>query len=163
MVLCDSFYFDFGVAISRYWVAFDSTDSVPDNPESFRLARNLAEKGQFANPFVPLDTGPSAHVAPAFPAFLALMIRVFGEKSSGIYAIKWAATIVLCFQLALFPIFSRALGMGELNGVVAALLWIAAKVGLGFPLNHQAVAMFGWDSFYTSLLIAIADVVSVAT
>lgn len=151
-----AFILIFGVAISRYWVAFDSTDSVPDNPESFRLARNLVEKGQYANPFVPLDTGPSAHVAPAFPALLALLIRVFGEKSVGIYAIKWAAAIVLCVQLALFPVFSKALGMGELNGVVAAGLWILAKVGLGWPLNHQAVVMFGWDSFYTALLIAVA-------
>jgi hypothetical protein len=151
-----AFVLIFGVAVSRYWVSYDSTDTVPDNPESFRLARNLAEKGQFANPFVPLDTGPSAHVAPAFPAFVALLIRIFGEKAAGIYAIKWTAAFLLCLQLALFPIFSRALGMGELNGVVAAVLWIGAKVGLASPPNHQAVVMFGWDSFYTALLIVIA-------
>jgi hypothetical protein len=146
----------FFVALGRYWVVYDSTDSVPDNPESFRLALNIADKGQFANPFVPLDTGPSAHIAPAFPAFLALLVRIYGEKTVGIYAIKWIAAIVLCVQLALFPVFSKMLGMGALDGIVAALLWIAAKVGLGLPPNHQAVVMFGWESFYAALLVALA-------
>ena len=153
-----AFILIFGVAISRYWVAFDSTDSVPDNPESFRLARNLAEKGQFANPFVPLDTGPPAHVAPQhFLLFSHCLIRVVRREGKLAYMqSNGLATILLCLQLALFPIFSKVLGMGELNGVVAAVLWIVAKVGLALPPNHQAVVMFGWDSFYTALLIAIA-------
>jgi hypothetical protein len=146
----------FFVALGRYWVVYDSTDSVPDNPESFRLALNIADKGQFANPFVPLDTGSSAHMAPAFPGLLAFLVHVYGEKAVGIYAIKWTAAIVLCIQLALFPVFSRMLGMGELDGIVAAFLWIFAKIGLGLPPNHQAVVMFGWESFYAAILIALA-------
>ena len=68
----------FAASLLRYRISHDSTDIVPHNFESFRLALNLAEKGQFANPFVPLDAGPSAHMAPTFPAYLALLIRVFG-------------------------------------------------------------------------------------
>jgi hypothetical protein len=146
----------FAACLLQYWVTYDSSDIVPRDPESFRLAHNLAEKGQFANPFVPLDTGPSAHLAPAFPAFLALLIRVFGDGSDGIYAIKWSAAILLSLQLALFPLFSKALGMGEFNGIVAAVLWIVPKVGIAFPPGRQPVVMFGWESFYTAILIAIA-------
>jgi hypothetical protein len=145
----------FVVALARYWV-FDQTEPVPHDPESFRVARSIAEKGEFSNPFVPLDTGPSAHLAPAFPAFLALLIRTFGDGATGMYAIKVAAAITLSVLLALFPVFSRALGMGQLNGIIASSIWIAAKVGTAGGHGHQEVAMFGWESFYGAILVAIA-------
>jgi len=145
----------FVAALSRYWI-YDRTESVPHDPESFRLAWTLAEKGQFANPFAALDTGPSAHMGPVFPANVALLIRVFGGGTSGAYAIKFAATLLLAAHLALFPLFSRALGMGELNGVIAACVWIAAKVGIAATINHQPTTMFGWESFYVALPLAIA-------
>jgi hypothetical protein len=145
----------FVAALSRYWV-YDWTETVPHHPESFRLARSIAEKGQFANPFAALDTGPSAHMGPMFPAIVALLIRVLGDGNTGMYAIKFAATIVLAAQLALFPVFSRALGMGKLNGIIAACIWIAAKVGIAAAGTHQPVPMFGWESFYAAILLAIA-------
>jgi hypothetical protein len=145
----------FVAALSRYWV-HDWTELVPHDPESFRLARSIAEKGQFANPFVALDSGPSAHMGPTFPAIVALLIRLFGDGTTGMYAIKSTATILLAVQLALFPLFSKALGMGEFNGIVGACVWIAAKVGIAAAGSHQPVPMFGWESFYTSILLAIA-------
>jgi hypothetical protein len=145
----------FAASLLRYHVSYDPTDAVPHDPESLRLAYNLYETGRFANPFVPLDTGSSAHLAPAFPGFLAFLMHAFGEGSVGITSIKWAAVIVLSLQVALFPVFSSALGMGELNGGIAALIWILAKVGLAYPPDRQAVVMFGWESFYAAALVAI--------
>lgn len=78
------------------------------------------------------------------------------------YAIKLTPTIVLSIQLALFPVFSEALGMGQLSGIIAAILWIGAKVGTTedyYRAGHtlQPVAQFvGWESFYCSILVAIA-------
>ncbi len=146
----------FVASLVRYRLDYDPTDEVPHDPETFRLARTLAEKGQFANPFVPMDTGPSAIMGPAFPSLLAVFIRVFGDGATGIYAIKWAAATVLSLQLALFPVFSRMLGMGELNGVVGAVVWIVAKVGIAAPPHRPAVPMFGWESFYAAFLVAVA-------
>jgi hypothetical protein len=130
--------------------------------EPFRLAHSIAEKGKFADPY-PLHTGPSsAHSAPAFPALLALLMHVFGDGVAGMYAIKLTATIVLSIQLALFPVFSEALGMGQISGIIAAILWIGAKVGTGetyYRAGHtwQPVASFvAWESFYCSILVAIA-------
>ena len=45
--------------------------------ESLELACSLAKKGTFSDPFRFLDSGPSAHVAPAFPAAIALIIRIY--------------------------------------------------------------------------------------
>ena len=44
------------LGLLRYWVPYDPTDTVPHDPESFRLARSIAEKGQFANPRTPSIT-----------------------------------------------------------------------------------------------------------
>lgn len=146
----------FGVSLMRYWVSYDPTDTVPLGQESFRLARNLAGKGQFANPFGALETGPSAHLAPGYPAFLALLIRLFGYQSGGIYAIKLSAAVLVSLQIALFPVFSRALGMGALNGAIAAFLWIIAKVGLVFPFGRQAVPLFAWENLSLAILVGVA-------
>jgi hypothetical protein len=136
----------FVASLTRYWVSYDPTGSVPWDPESLRLAHGLYDKGAFANPFMALDTGPSAHLAPVFPAFLALLMKLFGENSTGIYAIKLVAALILSLQLALYPVFSRRLGMDEINGIIGASLWIMAKPRI----------VYAWESSFAALLLAVA-------
>jgi hypothetical protein len=124
LLVCIALFF---AALSRYWVSYVPTDSVIREPESFRLAHNLYDNGKFANPFPALDTGPSAHLSPVFPSFVALLMKVFADGSAGIYAIRLAATLVLSVQLALYPVFSGILGMGVINGVIGASIWILDK------------------------------------
>jgi hypothetical protein len=145
----------FCAALMRFWVHYDLSDSVPRGPETFRIAWNLFEKNAFANPFDPLHTGPTAHIAPVFPAVLAFLMHLFGSGPSGMYAIKMTATILLAGNMALLPEVSRVVGMGWLNGFIAAIIWIAGKVGLSYPPNHQAVPMYAWDSFYAATLLMI--------
>lgn len=136
----------FVASLLRYWVSYDPGASVPRDPESFRLAHNLYEKGQFANPFAALATGPSAHLAPVFPAFLALLMRSFGDKGSGFYAVNLAAALILSLQLALYPVFSKVLGMGALNGIIGASIWIVAKPRF----------LFGFEGIYAAIILALA-------
>jgi hypothetical protein len=135
----------FVASLARYWVSYDPCGSVDHDPESFRLARSLHDRGEFADPFAALPTGSSAHLAPVFPAFLALMMRVFGDGNTGIFAIKLAAALILSLQLALYPLFSRTLGMGVLNGFIAASIWIVAKVKI----------TYNWEAFYAAILLAL--------
>jgi hypothetical protein len=125
-------------------VSYDPSESV-SGAESVRLARSLCDTGKFANPFPTLDTGLSAHLSPVFPAFLALLMKAFGDKSTGIYAIKLAAVLVLSLQLALYPLFSRILGMGECNGIIGASVWIVAKPRL----------VHSWEALYVAILVAV--------
>ncbi len=136
----------FVASVSRYWVSFNPGDSVPFDPEASRLAHGLYDEGTFANPFAALDTGPSAHLAPVFPAFMALLMKVFGDLSAGAYAIKLAAVLILSLQLALYPVFSKILGMGEINGIIGAWIWLIAKPSL----------VYDWEALYAALLIAVA-------
>jgi len=136
----------FFAALSRYWVGYVPTDSVIREPESFRLAHSLYETDKFANPFAALDTGPSAHLSPVFPSFVALTMKVFGDGSTGIFAIRLVTELTLAFQLALYPVFSRVLGMGEMNGIIAASIWIVAKPRIVY--NHEEL--------YVAILLAVA-------
>jgi hypothetical protein len=135
----------FSASLARYRVSYDPSDSVT-GAENVRLARSLRDTGKFANPFPPLDTGPSAHLSPVFPAFLALLMKVFGDKSTGMYAIKLAAVLVLSLQLALYPLFSKILGMGESNGIIGASTWIVAKPRL----------VHSWEGLYVAILVAVS-------
>jgi hypothetical protein len=136
----------FVVTLWRYWVPFDPHAFVPRDPESARSAWSLYEHGALANPFCALDTGPSSHLSPVFPTFLALIMKLFGVGSVGMYAIILASIIVLSIELALFPVMSRIFGMGEITGIIGASIWLAAKPKL----------VYGWEALYAGGLIAAA-------
>jgi hypothetical protein len=135
--------FLFFVALLRYWMSYDPAAFVPRHPESFRLAYNLYEHRQFANPFLAADTGPSAHLAPAFPGLLAGLMLIFGVNSIGLYAIQLVSVLILALQISLYPVFSRALGMGTLSGAIGASVWILAK----------PASFFAWEAFYASFAL----------
>jgi len=136
----------FVAAMARYWVPFDPGDNLHRDPEGRSLAFSLVEKGKFSDPFAWLETGPSAHMAPLLPAYLALLIEIFGKKAAGAYAVLLSGLLILALQLALLPLFGNVLGMGRLTGVIAAAIWIAAKIPF----------FFLFEAFYASLLLAIA-------
>jgi len=136
----------FLVSLWRYWLSYDPSASVPHSPETYLLARSLYDTYKFANPFAPLATGPSAHLSPVMPAFLALLMKLFGDNSTGIYAIKLAARLILSLSLALYPMFSRILGMGAINGFIGALIWVVA----------QPRVVESWEALYVAILLAVA-------
>ena len=70
----------FLICLYRYWVPYDPNDAVRGKQEMSRIAINLHETSQFANPFYSVDTGPSAHVAPACPLITVLVTHIFGEQ-----------------------------------------------------------------------------------
>jgi hypothetical protein len=136
----------FAACVIRYWAPFDPRAFLHRGyGEPTSLAHSLNDTGTFANPFAVLDTGPSAIMSPVFPTFFALILRVFGDGSLGANAFRWSAVLFLALQLALFPKFSKILGMGDLNGVVASSIWIIAKPQLAE----------GFESLDVALLVAV--------
>jgi hypothetical protein len=115
--------------------------------ETFAIAESLAEHHGFSNPFQTLPTGPSAHFPPLYPAYLALVMMLFGSGSTGANIIIWTVLLLLALQLMTLPILARRLGLGFWTGLVAALAWIAA----GIPPN-----LFWESNLAAVLVIAIA-------
>jgi len=93
--------------------------------EPFHIARSIATKGTFSDPFQTLATGPSAHCAPLFPAYLALILRVFGKGSTAVGVHMWIGLLMLAAQLFMLPWLTKHLGLGFWTGVIAALAWLA--------------------------------------
>lgn len=136
----------FFATLARYHERYDPAESYADYPESVQIARHISMEDRFASPFAALETGPSAHVAPVIPAIQALLMKAFGDKSTGMYAMRLLTVSVLSLQLALFPVFSRKLGMGSATGFIGAAMWIVAKLSIPYE----------WESVYVALLLAVA-------
>jgi hypothetical protein len=91
--------------------------------EDLKAAFTLARSGYLADPFA-LPTGPTAHVAPAYPA-LAAMVRLLtpSEATCMVTLSIILALVSSCNIAALLPV-SRALGLPRGAGAISALLWV---------------------------------------
>ncbi len=96
--------------------------------ESTALAQSIADRGEFSDPFGMLPTGPSAHLAPLYPAYLALFMKVFPTDLAAGNAAVWASLLELALLLMLFPLLAQRLGLGFWTGIVAALAWILSGI-----------------------------------
>jgi len=96
--------------------------------ESLQLGSSLAFTGNYSDPFLPLSTGPSAHLAPGYPALVAVVIKLFGAGPTGYFALSWLTKIVLAFQLALLPFLADYLGLLPVTGAIAAGAWVVAHI-----------------------------------
>ena len=112
--------------------------------ESLQLGNSLALHGTFADPFDPLPTGPSAHVAPGYPALVAVIIRSFGNGAAGNLVLGRVTVLVIALQLSLLPFLARHLGMRFLTGVLAAAAWLLGPI-----------RMYRWESDFVALLAVL--------
>jgi hypothetical protein len=129
----------------RYYVGFNLHQPFPLHPEAYSIARYLAERGSFANPFAPLQTGPSAHLAPAFPFLMASVMRLFGLGSLGWYVWNLIGVAVVSALVATLPLLAERYGMGFITGALAGLFWVMAKPSVSF----------GWEGHWVALIVAI--------
>ncbi len=114
--------------------------------ETLAVAESLVHGEGFANPFLVLPTGPTAHVSPTFPVFLAAILKATPDQSAALFAIEWSATLVVMLQLCLLPWLAHRMGLGFYAGVVAAALWLIARM----PREDF------WEQSYSGLLITLA-------
>lgn len=112
--------------------------------ESLELACSLARTGSFSDPFKTLPTGPSAHLAPLFPAYLALLYKIGGVNGYDA-AQDWSAIAMVAILLAALPILSRRFGLGLAPGLVSGVTILMAKLNT-FPM---------WETFYLAVLTII--------
>jgi hypothetical protein len=90
--------------------------------ETINTAYSLYKFGKYADPFPSLPTGPSAHVAPGFPVFVAGLYSIFGDGPAGARALAFAEAAAVLVQIGMLPAVVRALGAGPTAGLFAALL-----------------------------------------
>jgi hypothetical protein len=113
--------------------------------ESLQLACSLAKNGTFSDPFQTMPTGPSAHLAPLHPAYVALLIKLFGETTFAGFVLGWSAIVVIGLHLAYLPFLARHLTLGFGAGVVASVLFLLSRIP----------PFIVWETFYVALLAMV--------
>lgn len=102
---------------------------VPRGIESQAVADSLSRTGHFANPFS-YETGPTAHVAPVYPLYLAALMRLFPDDRSYKLAKELLSALVASIQYAFLPLLAVGLGFPGRVGLLAGLLAIGTFLWL---------------------------------
>ncbi len=119
---------------------------IPFLSEPGNIAHSLALGQGFSSPFL-VNTGPTAWVAPVYPAILAGVFRVFGVYTYHAFLAAVALNIAFA-SLACVPIFragERIAGVGA----GAAWLWAMFPNAILIPLESM------WDACLSALLLAL--------
>jgi hypothetical protein len=135
-------------ATSVHYFSIDR--SIPSD-EALSVAVALATQHQFADPFgvpIVLPTGPSAHVAPAFPLLAGGVMTLLGTDDVSTYVLKGVALAVFAAWAAVLPFVAAVYGFPWQAGLLGAL-------GL---LVYDPFPDYRWDVEYTSLLIMTVSI-----
>ena len=96
--------------------------------ETTAVARALAKGQGFSNPFEVAPTGPTAHLAPVYPALLGGILMVFGETARAASLVLGLELFLQAMVVALLPGISKSLFGDRKPGVIGAILMIVLPV-----------------------------------
>jgi hypothetical protein len=122
--------------------------TVPFQNETGHIAYSLASGKGFASPFE-RDTGPTAWLAPVYPALLAGIFRTFGiyTRASFLAAISLNILFSCATCIPIFHAGRRVAGLGVAS--LAAWLWALLPNAIMMPFEWI------WDTSLSALLAAI--------
>jgi hypothetical protein len=110
--------------------------------ETFAIAHNLVDHGEFANPF-DVVTGPTAHLAPLFPLFLAILMKLFRTPQGFATAIALCTMAAHGLHAALLPHLSDLFFHDRRPGMWAALIVTLLPVIYFFPHSEGIFCAVG--------------------
>ena len=102
-------------------VWFRSPD--PIHTEDMKAGLTLAKLGYLGDPFA-IPTGLTAHVAPAYPALIAVVRSFSPSDQICVLFLSLIFAVVTSVNIALLPSVGRSLRLPTGAGDVAALLWL---------------------------------------
>src|SRR5262249_13414177 len=113
-----------------------------------RGAATLAREGALGNVFSD-HSGKSAHVAPLYPAFLAVVYATFGSDTpAGRLVQELFALLATSVGIALLPLVARRAGLGVAAGAAAGVLLAL------LPFNLWVETSGSWEQPYAALALA---------
>jgi hypothetical protein len=139
-----------------YAVSPQSKPLYPDlaqGAEISHVALSLVQHGSFADPFFARPTGPTAHTPPMYVFLYALVAKVFGIGTTGVWVLTALNVGFLALQLALLPALSERLGLGVAPGVLAAIF--------GAVVQPYRV-LVGWESLFVGALLVVLCVLTLS-
>lgn len=110
--------------------------------EMISIARNLADYGAFANPFLVLNTGPTAVCPPLYPMMLALCMKLLKYPALIFWTATMGSILANAITAALLPYVSLLFFGEVISGLAASLLWIGAMQPLpSFDTNYAVTGL----------------------
>jgi hypothetical protein len=128
--------------------------------EAGRIGRSLALGRGFADPFIPMGTGPTAWLPPLYPLIIGAVFRVFGVYSplSGWVLLALNSVFGAATVPAIYDIAQRCFGEDSLRGRRVAL-W-SAWIWAVYPATMQYSVRWIWETCVTTFLLAWVMVVT---
>jgi hypothetical protein len=102
-------------------ILHDPPECIPMEEEAVRMGFAVYKYGVYLNPYKTLDTGPTAHTAPAFPTLVAGLYHIFGDQVAGAYAVQMTEATAVVAQIALLPFVMQALGTSFVTGLLGGV------------------------------------------
>ncbi|MDB4913806.1 MAG: hypothetical protein JWM95_1450 [Gemmatimonadetes bacterium] len=96
----------------------------PFDSENLRTGFTLGMHGYFGDPFLKERTGLSAHVAPMYPALIALVYRLTHDVHITQRVLKGIFAIVSALNVAMLIPLARALKLPRGTGAIAGIFWL---------------------------------------
>jgi hypothetical protein len=91
--------------------------------ENIKVGFTLAERGYLGNPYI-IPTGPTAHVAPAYPLLVAAVRLMTPTEAACMRTLSVILAVVTSWNVAALIPISRAFKLPHGSGAIAALLWL---------------------------------------
>jgi len=133
-----------GNSVAGRWV--QTAEPADSSVESTRIAASLVRDRSFSNPYGLIRTGPSAHVAPAYPVLYATLLSVLGPGKATWWAIRVLTIAAYALQLALLLTLAGRLNLHLRVGAIACIL------GCLIPLPGS---LYKWEAVFAGLLLVI--------
>jgi 4-amino-4-deoxy-L-arabinose transferase-like glycosyltransferase len=143
-----AFALRFGFVLVKHTYVSNPGSILPFGAEICSIAERLAEGRGYSSPFY-IETGPTAWVAPVYPAMVSAVFRLFGifSQTSALVLI-----LIQCLMAAATSISIYALGrrcFGEKLGLWAAWIWAVSPIFFRWPVSLI------WDFTLTALLVSV--------
>ena len=107
------------------------------------VATSLVNENVFGNPYS-LPTGPTAHLAPAYPWLVSILFRFFGTSGLGALSVLLFNALCASAQYALLVGLAAACGLSWRVGAIAGL------AGAVTPL-HPLTELRGWEASFIGM------------
>jgi hypothetical protein len=115
--------------------------------EVLAIARNLAQNGSFANPYMAAQTGPTAHSPPLYSFYLAALMGLGGNESVYFFLMLLSLAFAHALHASLLPAVSGLLFGTRLPGIYGAVMFIALPALEVTLVREAAYVAIGLMSF----------------
>jgi hypothetical protein len=134
-------------------VAADSTAALAVDHEGINVARSIAAGRGFADPYR-CPTGPTAHLAPGYPALTGMIFRLFSSREGRGIAMGLIASTASSLAWAMLPLLGLQIGAPLPVCVVAGL------IGALFPMLPGQEARGAWETSLGTLFAVLCTLLS---